>query len=154
MSDAPQPTPREKPLLIFDGECGFCRRWVERGRSLTGDRVDYAPSQGVGSEFPQITAEQFKPAAGLLLPDRTASRGAAAIFRALQESSGCGGWYWAYQGIPGLSGVSEAIYSWIAAHRPFMTRMTNVLYGKATARPTYENAIRVFLRLVGVVYLI
>ena len=40
MSDAP---PRDKPLLIFDGECGFCRRWVERGESLTGDRVGYAP---------------------------------------------------------------------------------------------------------------
>src|SRR5437773_2587310 len=35
--------PPAKPLLIFDGECGFCRRWIERWQAKTGDRIDYRP---------------------------------------------------------------------------------------------------------------
>lgn len=154
MSDAPPSPTRTKPLMIFDGNCGFCRRWVERGRSLTGDRVDYAPSQEVATQFPHITPEQFKDAAWLILPDGTALRGAAAILRALQESPGRGWMYGAYQRIPGFAGVSEACYTWVAGHRPFMSRMTNVLYGAHTARPTYDAGVNVFLRLLGVVYLI
>lgn len=154
MPDAPPSPTRSKPLLIFDGECGFCRRWVERGRSLTGDHVDYAPSQEVGAQFPHITPEQFKEAAWLILPDGTALRGAAAILRALHEAPGRGWMYGAYQRIPGFACVSEACYTWVARHRPFMSRMTNVFYGAHTVRPTYENGVRVFLRLLGVVYLI
>jgi hypothetical protein len=32
-------TPDDRPLFIFDGDCGFCRMWVEYWRRLTGDRV-------------------------------------------------------------------------------------------------------------------
>jgi predicted DCC family thiol-disulfide oxidoreductase YuxK len=33
------------PLLIFDGDCGFCRIWVEYWKRLTGDLVAYGPYQ-------------------------------------------------------------------------------------------------------------
>ena len=36
-----------KPLLIWDGDCDFCRKWVDRWRHVTRDRVDYAPYQEV-----------------------------------------------------------------------------------------------------------
>ncbi|MCZ6572672.1 MAG: dual specificity protein phosphatase family protein, partial [Planctomycetota bacterium] len=45
---------REPPLLVFDGDCGFCRRWVERWKRETGDRVAYTPYQEVGDRFPGI----------------------------------------------------------------------------------------------------
>src|SRR6266508_2798269 len=52
--------PPEKPLLLFDGDCGFCKRWVERWKSLTGHRVDFAPSQEAGPRFPEIAAAEFR----------------------------------------------------------------------------------------------
>src|SRR5262245_58535129 len=139
MSDAPPSPTREKPLMVFDGECGFCRRWVERARSLTSERVDYAPSQDVASQFPQISPDQFKQAAWLILPDGTALSGAAAILRALQEAPGRGWMYGAYRRIPGFAGLSEACYRWVAGHRPYLSKVTNILYGEHTARPTYQN---------------
>ncbi len=154
MSDAPEPPLLSKPLLIFDGDCGFCRRWVERGKSLTGDRVDYAPSQEVGSRFPDITPEQFQNAAWLILPDGTKLSGAAAILRALKEARGRGWMYYTYQHVPGFSSASEMVYRWVARHRPLMSRVTTALYGSQTAKPTYRNATRIFLRLVGLIYLI
>ena len=47
----------EKPTLIFDGKCGFCRIWIEYWKQLTGDTVDYAASQdsrpGLPSDRPR-----------------------------------------------------------------------------------------------------
>ena len=37
--------PPPKPLIIWDGDCHFCRRWIERWSEITGDAVDYATSQ-------------------------------------------------------------------------------------------------------------
>ncbi|PYK29997.1 MAG: hypothetical protein DME57_08395, partial [Verrucomicrobia bacterium] len=51
--------PPPKPLLIWDGECHFCRRWIERWREITGDQVDYETSQQVGDRFPEISRAQF-----------------------------------------------------------------------------------------------
>ena len=39
--------PPAKPLMIWDGECHFCRRWIERWREITRDNVDYEISQNV-----------------------------------------------------------------------------------------------------------
>jgi hypothetical protein len=30
----------ERPLLVWDGDCDFCRRWIERWRRIAGDRVE------------------------------------------------------------------------------------------------------------------
>jgi len=59
----------QRPLLIFDGDCGFCRAWVEYWKSLTGERVRYAPFQEVGEQFPQVSREEFVSAVKLILPD-------------------------------------------------------------------------------------
>ena len=48
--------PREKPLLVYDGNCGFCRLWIDRWRVITGDRLLYAPFQEAAEQFPQIPA--------------------------------------------------------------------------------------------------
>ena len=29
----------EKPLLVYDGDCSFCRLWVERWKATTGNQV-------------------------------------------------------------------------------------------------------------------
>jgi predicted DCC family thiol-disulfide oxidoreductase YuxK len=52
--------PPSKPLMVFDGDCHFCRRWVERWREMTRGEVDYAPSQEVGAQFPEIPAAEFR----------------------------------------------------------------------------------------------
>jgi predicted DCC family thiol-disulfide oxidoreductase YuxK len=38
-----------RPLLIYDGDCGFCNYWVRYWQKLTGDRVAYAPYQEIAS---------------------------------------------------------------------------------------------------------
>ena len=59
----------DRPLLVFDGECPFCRAWVEYCKCLTGDRVLYAPYQEVGPHIPNIPLEDFASAVKLIMPD-------------------------------------------------------------------------------------
>ena len=41
-----------RSVLIYDGECNFCVRWVGRLKHMTKDRVEYLPSQEVCERFP------------------------------------------------------------------------------------------------------
>jgi len=38
----PQKSPLVRSTLVFDGDCGICRYWVDYWRGLTGERVDIA----------------------------------------------------------------------------------------------------------------
>ena len=82
------------PLLVFDGDCGFCRIWVHYWRRLTGDRVSYAPYQEVSQQFPQVSPAQFQYAVQLFLPDGRVLSGATLYFEpspALRDKGGyCG----------------------------------------------------------------
>jgi predicted DCC family thiol-disulfide oxidoreductase YuxK len=51
-----------KSILIYDGDCGFCKRWIKRWQKITGDAIDYAPYQAVHAQYPQIPITQFQKA--------------------------------------------------------------------------------------------
>jgi len=55
-----QVAPRSGPLLIYDGDCSFCMRWIHRWRLITGSRVSYVPYQATASQFSQIPLERFE----------------------------------------------------------------------------------------------
>src|ERR1700678_3035384 len=78
-------SPPPMPLLIFDGECGFCRRWVGRWKNATGEAVTYLPLQdpAVATQFPEIPREDMEESIHLVLPDGSVYYGAEAVFRSL-----------------------------------------------------------------------
>ena len=71
-----------KPTLIYDGECGFCSRWIERWRLSTGDQVDYVTSQEAASKFPEISEGEFAEAVQWVGADGERLSGAPAVFAA------------------------------------------------------------------------
>ena len=79
--------PPVKPLLIYDGDCHFCRAWIARWQWFTGERVDYQPSQDedIARRFPKIPRESFDESVQLILLDGTVLSGAKAGFHALQK---------------------------------------------------------------------
>src|SRR5258706_13142999 len=91
-----------KPVLVYDGDCGFCLEWIARGRIATGDRVDYAPYQEVAARFPDIPRERFAQAVQLHEPGGRGSSGAEAGFRARSYARGRGGLAWLYRHVPGV----------------------------------------------------
>jgi len=115
--------------MIYDGECEFCREWIERWRRITGDRVAYLPFQQVAARHPEIPIERFRASVHLLEPDGRWSRGAEAVFRSLAWAPGHRGGRWAYDHVPGFGAVTEAAYRVVAAHRPFFHRVSRLLFG-------------------------
>jgi predicted DCC family thiol-disulfide oxidoreductase YuxK len=126
------PNPPAKPLLVFDGDCGFCRTWVARWRRTVGPRVDYEELQSAGARFPTIPRSRFRRALQLILPDGEVFEGAEAVFRTLALDSGHPRrrrWLAVYQNVPGARPVFEWGYRWVADHRPLLTRVSQFFLG-------------------------
>src|SRR3989440_1523567 len=148
------PNPPTKPLIIWDGECHFCRRWIERWREITGDTVDYATSQESRERFPEIPSEQFERSVIYVETDGAVYSGAEAVFRSLRCRSSKKWLAWSYQHIPGFAPVSESLYKIISLNRGFASAITRLLWGDDVRPPTYFAARRWFLRAVGLIFLI
>ncbi len=139
-----------KPLLIYDNACDFCRYWIAQWQHVTGDRVDYAPSQEVATQFPEIPLSAFENSVQLILQNGTVLSGAEAVLRALNNAS----FLWCYYRLPGFASLAEAIYNFIAQHRPFFSAVTRSLWGTHTERATSYFSKWLFLRGLGCIYLI
>lgn len=142
----------EKPLLVYDGDCSFCRGWIGRWRDLTGDQVDYAPYQQVAAQYPQVPREAFARAVQLILPNGEVFSAAHAVFAALAFVPGFAWTLWVYKRIPGAAPVSEIAYRFVARNRNPLSRLTRIFWGSHFERPSYSLAGWLFLRLMGVVY--
>src|SRR5215469_15600039 len=79
---APEKLP-DHPLLLFDGDCSFCRFWVARWRATTRGQVDFAPAQQEASRFPQVSEGAWKRSMQLVTPEGKVYGGAEALFRTL-----------------------------------------------------------------------
>ena len=143
-----------KPLLIWDGECDFCRLWIERWREITEGKVDYATYQEAAVRFPEIPVDQFTRAMAFIKPDGDVFFAADAVYRSLAYRRSRRLLAWSYDRVPGFAAVSETGYGFIARHRNFTSAVTRLLWGNDVRRPTYFWARRWFLRALGTIYLI
>lgn len=115
-----------KPVLIFDGDCGFCRKWIARWQKATGNKVSYAPYQKVASRYPQIPMDRFERAVQLVEGDGKVYSAAAAVFRSLSYAGKRRAvLWWAYRKIPGFRFMSEIAYACVARHRVLFSRLTS-----------------------------
>jgi lipase maturation factor 1 len=149
ISNAPK-----KPLLIWDGDCDFCRLWIERWRQTTAGKIDYITRQEAASRFPEIPPDEFNRSLVLIQTDGTVFFAAKAVYRSLSYRRSRQWLTWSYNHIPGFPALSETSYGFIARHRKFASAVTRLLWGKDVRRPTYVWAQRWFLRVLGLVYLI
>lgn len=102
--------------LIYDGECGFCRRWVARVRRWDRRRlIAWVPHQASDLEarFPGVSRAACTQRIHLVDAGGRVYAGAAAgreVLRRLPH-----GWLWAlpFQ-LPGALRVAEPVYAWIA----------------------------------------
>ncbi len=124
----------DKPLLIWDGQCGFCHYWVLRWEMMTGEKVDYETYQEVGEKFPEIPEKEFQKAAFLIEPDGDVFRGMGAAFRTFTYGGPWGFLFHWYNRSALFHGLMDRIYKWIALHRPFMYQLTRLMWGKNPAR--------------------
>jgi len=146
----------QKPVMIFDGDCNFCRRWIRRWQHATGNAVDYVPFQDpvVAERYPELPRDRFEKAVHLIETDGHVFSGAEAVFRALA----CGRrkrWpLQIYQRVPGVAALTEIAYRFVAGHRTLFSALTSFFWGKHVEPPSHVCSRWLFLRLLGCIYLI
>src|SRR3954451_12537557 len=109
-------SPVQRPVVLYDGKCGFCKRHIARWSALSGDAIEYLPYQEHLQRFPQVTEQQLERAVHLIEPDGRIRRGANAVFR-IAALSGSPQWLWFYEGLFRFRLIAEMGYALVASSR-------------------------------------
>lgn len=139
--------------MAYDGDCGFCRKWIARWRFLTASRVDYQPYQKAASEYPEIPLERFQKSVQLIKPDGSVCEGAQAVFEGFSSVPVLKWFRRVYSKLPGFAWVSEKAYAFVASHRRFFSSTDSCGLSEADERPTYFFARWAFLKVLALAYL-
>ena len=143
----------DKPILIFDGDCGFCAYWAHYWNKLTGDRVTYVAYQEVAEHYPDISTAEFQQAIKYIFPDGNVASAAKASFLTLSHAPGKDYWLKLYKKVPPFAAVSEWSYGFIAKRRSLFHRASLFLWGRDYEPPRFELTSWLFLRLFGLIFL-
>jgi len=141
-------------MLLYDGKCGICREWVDYWHKLTGDKIDYRPYQEVADDYPEISAEDLESAIHLIEPDGTVCKGAKAsysLYRGIHPQSI---FLFLYRFLPGFGFFSEFCYRFFSTHRGVLGFFTHLFWGRNFEPSRHEIIVYLFLRLLGLTYLI
>jgi lipase maturation factor 1 len=149
-------SPPSKPLLVYDGECQFCCRWIARWQNATGDAITFLPFQAesMAGRFPEIPREDFAQAVRLILPDGSVCGGAEAVFRALAEAGKDRWLLRLYRKFPGFADLTELVYEEVATHRAFLSKLDRIYSGPGVVPLSYVRVRYIFLRGLALIYLI
>ncbi|MCP3059123.1 lipase maturation factor family protein [Myxococcus sp. K38C18041901] len=146
---------QQPSLLLYDADCGFCRRWVARWKQRSDGSVRFVPGRSWLLLLLGIPRRNMRRATQLVEPSGRVTQGAEAVFRALARSP-----RWLTRGmaklglLPGMLGMSQVVYGVIARNRRAASRVDRWLFG-STVVPRDDRWVRwLFLRLTGGVFLI
>ena len=112
------------PVMLYDGDCGFCMRWIRWWERLTYGKVSYRSYQEAGREYPQVTDEKCKESVQLIMPGGRVFSGAHAVFKTLELSGKYKFFHFFYDHLPLFGRISEWAYQWVAHHRMLLSSFT------------------------------
>ncbi|HEX8698931.1 MAG TPA: lipase maturation factor family protein [Myxococcaceae bacterium] len=145
-----------RPVVLYDKDCGFCRRWVARWQARTEGRVHFTPARPALRWLFGIRKKDARRAMQLIEASGAIFQGAEAAFRMLLFSPRRRTRWLARLGLlPGVRTVASGVYRVIANHRPMASRVDRLLFGRNHVGPPEYRLVRwLFLRLLGGTYLI
>ena len=114
------PEPKTVSVLLYDGECRFCRRWVRRIAWLCGDTLVTQPYQNRGPCLSGIPEEDLAEAVHLVDPSGRIRRGADAVLHGIAGKRGLAWLAACYRRCSLFSRCAEAVYRWVARNRRFL----------------------------------
>jgi len=123
--------PSEKPVFVWDGECGFCKYWVTYWEFNTEDKIEYKTFQNTAAQFKDIPLKEFKKASRLIETDGSIFSGPDSAYRSFtyfkKKPFPWHSWYKKYNLFAKLS---DHGYNFIAKNRAFMFTVTKLFFGK------------------------
>lgn len=122
--------PRDKAMMVWDGQCDFCAYWIKYWQSRSGDKIDYAPFQEVASQFRDINTRHFLLASRLIETDGKIYSGPRSAYRSIKYYSK----RWAflddwYARKKWFRNFSDSIYRQVTLHRGLLFKLMPWLFG-------------------------
>lgn len=125
----------EIPVMIWDGNCGFCRYWITRWQKITKHTIEFASYQEAAERFPDVDVVHFKQASRFIDIDGKIYSGPQSAYKSLAYSKR---WQWMdrwYQKGGAFSKLSDHFYQLIANNRNFFFKLTKALFGSNPEEP-------------------
>ena len=108
-----------RPVLLYDGDCGFCRRWVSRLQRWDRHKaIEYvaAADRGAVVGLPPLSDAALDRAMHLVTRDGRVYAGARALPALLPLLPG-GRHLMPLMKVPGVQPLADRAYAWVAARR-------------------------------------
>ncbi|UII31393.1 DCC1-like thiol-disulfide oxidoreductase family protein [Fulvivirga ulvae] len=123
--------PAKKPVMVWDGKCGFCQYWITVWKKHTGGAIEYVTFQRQAGRFPDIPESYFEGAVRLIEPDGRVYNGPDAAYRSMRyykrrPVSFFHRWY-TRSGF--FRAISDYGYHFVTTHRPFMLKLSKLIFG-------------------------
>ena len=106
-----------RPILLFDGDCGFCTTMARWGERRWPDAAEVVAWQHTDIDALGLTPEQCNRELQWVGNDGRRAGGAAAVGRWLQAAGGFWRWLGALAHTPPTSWIATGIYRLVAANR-------------------------------------
>lgn len=121
--------PTDRPIMVWDGECGFCKYWTTRWEKFTGSEVEFKPYQIAKDDFPDIDVIHFKQASRFIDKDGRVYSGPHSAYKTLTHKTNLAflnNWYENYSL---FTRFSDNLYHLVASNRGFFFKLTKFLFG-------------------------
>jgi len=116
--------PENDPVLLYDGDCGFCTTSVRTGERVLGTRgwsavpYQFADLDALAAfTGGQVSEERAEHEVLWITPLGRVHGGAQAIARVLMRRGGAWAWAGAVLTLPGARGVAALVYRAVSANR-------------------------------------
>lgn len=126
--------PPTHPILVWDGECKFCKWWKTRWEIKTKNKLQFTTYQEVGGQFHDIPLKEFKKASRLIDSDGNIYSGPDSAYRSLYIA-GNKKWHQWYSEYSWFEKLSDYGYNHIAKNRDFYYKATVSLFGNNPEKP-------------------
>jgi len=109
----------DRPLVLYDGRCGFCRDWSRRIARWDGrgrlHQVPYQERHRVAG-VPALSDAELEEALHVVLPGGRVARGARGVIALLPWLRG-GKVLGVVARVPGVARLADHVYRWVARRR-------------------------------------
>jgi predicted DCC family thiol-disulfide oxidoreductase YuxK len=123
------PQSLDRPILVWDGNCGFCKRCVLHLVAQLGERVRYLTYQSANEYFAGLRRDEYAQSVHFIEPDGSVYRGAAAIYRAYSWRPQGSYLMGIYRRSPVFAALSEWGYDRVARNRKLAGRIARLIPG-------------------------
>lgn len=116
---APEAPAPARPIVVYDGDCPFCRRQIDRFRRLDrAQSLDFTPKQtdGLFDRFPKLGEGDFNTGMRFIEVGGNIQVGADAVYQIFRRLPRYRTIAWLYR-VPLLHTLCKWGYAWIARNR-------------------------------------